>query len=82
MQVKSDYHHNERRKMSFKEKREFEELDNAIGMLETEQKELEMQLCSGALSVEEITIKGKRLAVLKEELDAKSVRWLELSELV
>ena len=68
--------------MSFKEKREFEELDNAIGMLETEQKELEMQLCSGALSVEEITIKGKRLAVLKEELDAKSVRWLELSELV
>ena len=82
VQVKSDYHHNERRKMSFKEKREFEELDNAIGMLETEQKELEMQLCSGALSVEEITIKGKRLAVLKEELDAKSVRWLELSELV
>ena len=81
VQVKSDYHHNERRKMSFKEKREFEELDNAIGMLETEQKELEMQLCSGALSVEEITIKGKRLAVLKEELDAKSVRWLELSEL-
>lgn len=81
VQVKSDYHHNERRKMSFKEKREFEELDNAIDMLETEQKELEMQLCSGALSVEEITIKGKRLAVLKEELDAKSVRWLELSEL-
>ena len=82
VQMKSDYHHNERRKMSFKEKREFEELDNAIDMLETEQKELEMQLCSGALSVEEITIKGKRLAVLKEELDAKSVRWLELSELV
>ena len=67
--------------MSFKEKREFEQLEKDIAMLETEQKQLEELLCSGNLSVEELTEKSKRLPVIKEELDEKGMRWLELSEL-
>ena len=50
-------------------------------MLEEEQRKLEEDLCSGTLSVEELTEKSKRLPVLKDELDEKTMRWLELSEL-
>lgn len=71
----------ERRKMTFKEKREFERLELEIAALEAEQSEIERALCSGRLSVEELTAKSKRLPELKEELDAKSMRWLELSEI-
>lgn len=67
--------------MSFKEKREFEQLSKDIKALEEEQKSLEAALCSGTLSVDELTEKSKRLPVLKEELDEKEMRWLELSEL-
>lgn len=67
--------------MSYKEKREFEQLTADIEKLENEQKQLEMELCSGQLSVEELTEKSKRLPKLKDELDEKSMRWLELSEL-
>lgn len=67
--------------MSYKEKREFEQLTADIEQLENEQKLLETQLCSGQLSVEELTEKSKRLPKLKDELDEKSMRWLELSEL-
>jgi ATP-binding cassette subfamily F protein uup len=67
--------------MSFKEKREFEQLEREIASLEEEQRQLEEQLCSGQLSVEELTEKSKRLPLLKDELDAKSMRWLELSEI-
>jgi ATP-binding cassette subfamily F protein uup len=75
------YRHDDRRRMSFKEKREFEQLEREIATLEDEQRQLEEQLCSGQLSVEELTEKSKRLPLLKDELDAKSMRWLELSEI-
>ena len=67
--------------MSFKEKREFEQLSKDIEALETEQKQIEEMLCSGTLSVEELTEKSKRLPQIKDELDEKEMRWLELSEL-
>ena len=71
----------ERRKMPYKEKREFEQLERDIAVLEEEQRQLEEVLCSGTLSVEELTEKSKRLPLLKDELDEKSMRWLELSEI-
>ena len=80
-QTKSSYRHDDRRRMSYKEKREFEQLERDIAALEEEQHLLEEQLCSGTLSVEELTEKSKRLPLLKDELDEKSMRWLELSEL-
>ena len=58
-----------------------EQLEKEIAQLEAEQHELEEALCSGTLSIEELTEKSKRLPVLKEELDEKSMRWLELSEI-
>ena len=69
------------RKMSYKEKREYEQLEKDIEALEAEQKAIEEALCSGNLSIEELTEKSKRLPQLKDELDDKSMRWLELSEL-
>ena len=70
-----------KRKLSFKEKREMEQLERDIEALEAEQKELEEALCSGTLNIEELTEKSKRLPKLKDELDEKSMRWLELSEI-
>ena len=70
-----------KRKFTYKEKREFEQLEKEIAALETEQHALEEALCSGTLSVEELTEKSKRLPLLKDELDEKSLRWLELSEI-
>ena len=73
---------NGKRKMTFKEKREYEQISEKINQLETEQKQLEEELCSGNLSVEELTEKSKRLPILKDEIDELELRWLELSELV
>lgn len=70
----------QKKRLSYNEKREFEQLEKDITRLENEQKQIEEELCSGKLSVEELTEKSKRLPVLKEELDEKSMRWLELSE--
>ena len=70
-----------KRKMSHKEKMEFERLEKEIAALEEEQRQLEEALCSGTLSVEALTEKSKRLPLLKDELDEKSMRWLELSEI-
>ena len=70
-----------KRKMTYKEKREFEQLEHDIAALEAEQRSLEDALCSGTLSIEELTEKSKRLPLLKDELDEKSMRWLELSEI-
>ena len=78
---KKDYHNNQKRKMSFKEKREYEQLTEKIAQLENEKQQLEEELCSGNLSVEELTEKSKRLPLLKDELDEFELRWLELSEL-
>ncbi len=71
----------EHRKMTYKEKQEFNQLEKDMARLEEEQKQLETALCSGELSVEELTEKSKRLPQIKEELDAKEMRWLELSEI-
>ena len=73
--------HQERRKMSYKEKMEFAQLEKEIAELEKEQKEIEEQLCSGKLPVDELTEKSKRLPLIKGELDLKEMRWLELSEI-
>ena len=78
--VKS-YRSDEKKKMSYKEKREFETLESEIAKLETEISSLEAELCSGDLSIEELTDKSILLPKLKKELDDKSMRWLELSEL-
>lgn len=78
---KKDYHHDTRRRLSFKEKQELQQLSLDIDRLEEEQKNIEEALCSGNLSVAELTVKSKRLPILKNELDEKSMRWLELSEI-
>ena len=70
-----------RRKFTYKEKIEFEQLEREIAALEAEQRQLEDALCSGNLSVDELTEKSKRLPLLRDELDEKSMRWLELSEI-
>ena len=72
----------DKRKMSYKEKREYEQLEKDIDALETEKKQIEEALSSGMLGVDEITTMSKRLPLLTEELDEKSMRWLELSELI
>lgn len=73
-------HRDAAHRMSYKEKREFEQLSKEIEQLEAEQKQLEEQLCSGKLSVDELTEKSKRLPQIKDLLDEKETRWLELSE--
>ncbi len=72
---------NEKRRLTYKEKIEYQQLGKEIEELEKEQQLIEEQLCSGTLSVEELTEKSIRLPKLKEELDEKSMRWLELDEL-
>ncbi len=73
--------HSDKRRMTYKERQEYAKLEQEIAQLEAERKLLEEQLCSGTLSVDELTEKSKRLPVLKEELDEKEMRWLELSEI-
>ena len=80
-EAKKDYRNNTKRKMSFKEKREYELLSDKIAQLEEEKQQLEEELCSGNLSVDELTEKSKRLPILKEELDELELRWLELADL-
>ncbi len=79
--AKRDANFENRRKLSYKEKREYEQLTKEIEALNAEQKSLEEELCSGNLSVEELTEKSKRLPNIKEELDEKELRWLELAEI-
>ena len=73
--------HTDTQRLSYKERREMEILEKEINALEEEKKTLEEALCSGALSIDELTEKSKRLPVLNDELDEKSMRWLELSEI-
>ena len=72
---------NGKRKLTYKEKRELEQLEKDIEALEAEKKQIEEALCGGTTSVDEITKMSKRLPVLNDELDEKSMRWLELSEI-
>lgn len=71
----------QRRKKTYKEKCEFEQLEKDIAKLEQEQKEIEEALCSGTLSIDELTEKSKRLPEIKDALEEKEMRWLELSEI-
>lgn len=80
--AKRDANFENKRKMSYKEKREYEQLTKEIDALTEEQKKLEEELCSGNLSVEELTEKSKRLPEIKDELDEKEMRWLELAEML
>ena len=80
-EVKERPQNQTKRKFTYKEKMEFERLEKEIAALEEEQQQIEEALCCGALSVEELTEKSKRLPLLKDELDEKSMRWLELSEI-
>ncbi len=73
--------HSDKRRLTYKERQELAQLEKDIADLEKERDTLEKQLCSGLLSVEELTEKSKRLPVLKDELDTKEMRWLELSEI-
>ena len=70
-----------RRKMSFKEKQEFELLEKEIPALETEKLKVETALSSGELSSDEIMVASKLFAELNDLIDEKTMRWLELSEL-
>ncbi|MEH2848321.1 ABC-F family ATP-binding cassette domain-containing protein [Segatella copri] len=80
--AKRDANFENKRKVSYKEKREYEQLTQEIDALTEEQKKLEEELCSGNLSVEELTEKSKRLPEIKDELDEKEMRWLELAEML
>lgn len=71
---------NQKRRLTFKERQEFDSLETDIARLEQEKSDIESALSSGTISVEEITKLSKRLPVLNDELDEKSMRWLELSE--
>lgn len=70
----------EKKRLTYKERQEFAQLEKDIAALEEEKKQIETALCGGTISVEEITAMSKRLPELNEELDEKSMRWLELSE--
>lgn len=82
VEVQSHQERKERkRRLSYKEKKEMEQLEADIEALETEKKNIEEALCGGTTSVDEITRMSKRLPLLNDELDEKSMRWLELSEI-
>lgn len=79
--VKADYHNDTRRRMTYKERLEFQQLEKDITALEDEKKTIEDLLCGGTLGVDELTEKSKRLHTVNEEIDEKTMRWLELSEI-
>lgn len=78
--TRKDYHNDTRRRLTYKEKQEYLQLEKEIELLENEKKQIEEALCSGTLGVEELTEKSIRLPKLEKELDDKSTRWLELAE--
>ena len=71
----------QKKKLTFKERKEFEALEAEIPQLEAEKAELEMAMSSGTLSNDELMTKSERIAKIIEEIDEKTMRWLELSEL-
>ena len=80
--AKRDANFENKRKMSYKEKREYEQLTQEIDALTEEHKKLEEEHCCGSLSVKDLTEKSKRLPEIKDELDEKEMRWLELAEML
>ena len=71
----------QKKKLTFKERKEFEALEVEIPLLEAEKAELETAMSSGTLSNDELLAKSERIAKVIEEIDEKTMRWLELSEL-
>ena len=71
----------QKKKLTFKERKEFEALEVEIPLLEAEKAELETAMSSGTLSNDELLAKSERIATVIEEIDEKTMRWLELSEL-
>ena len=69
------------RKLTYKERLEMERLEKEIADLETEQRVTEEALCSGTLDVNALTEKSKRLAIIKDEIEEKTLRWIELGEI-
>lgn len=69
------------KKLSFKEKQEFEALEKEIPALEAEKADIENQLASGTLSSDEIIKASQRFGELGDIIDEKTMRWLELSEM-
>ena len=67
--------------MDLRERKEFEALEVEIPQLEAEKAELETAMSSGTLSNDELMVKSERIAKVMEEIDEKTMRWLELSEL-
>lgn len=78
---KTDYHNDTRRRMSYKERREFEQIEKDLETLNAEKEAIEQALSSGNISVEQITEMSKRLPVINDTIDEKEMRWLELSEM-
>ena len=78
---KTDYHNDTRRRMSYKERREFEQIEKDLETLNAEKEAIEQALSSGNISVEQITEMSKRLPIINDTIDEKEMRWLELSEL-
>ena len=74
-------HDNDKRKLTYKERLELQQIEKDIEALEAEKKKLEAALCSGTLSVEELTAQSIRVAEIGKLIDEKSTRWLELSEI-
>ena len=72
---------NDKKKMTYKERLEFEQLEKDIAALEEEKASIEASLCSGELAVEELTRCSKRLSEVNDLIDEKTMRWLELSEI-
>ena len=71
----------QKKKLTFKERKEFEALEVEIPLLEAEKAELETAMSSGTMSNDELLAKTERIAKVIEEIDEKTMRWLELSEL-
>lgn len=71
----------ERKGLSFRQKREKDELEAALPLLETEKDELEKSMSSGSMTGEEIVLAGQRMQQLQDEIDEKEMRLLELMEL-
>ena len=79
--VQSSMVNERKRKMTFREKQEFQALGEEIDALEKEKSDIEAALSSGTLTTQEIIDMSKRLPVVNDLLDEKSMRWLELSEI-
>jgi ATP-binding cassette subfamily F protein uup len=79
--AKQSYRNEDKRKLTFKEKREYEALEGEIMALEEEKAALEAEMCSGALSNDVLMEKSKRIGEVMELIDTKTLRWLELSEI-